>query len=168
MGLLPPSKQLADDCDRELLLEIAISPSFDPTLSYVRSHLVPPTTHAERTEARRKDGEDDFGGREGHGVSGRHRLYKNGRHRVLNVNTSSGTPHFYRPAIDRNAVRCELMAFTRFFDPRWQESVVTENIRLPFFTVRRIGHGRRVAGTNSFLRAACADALPPTLWRHSR
>jgi hypothetical protein len=60
MGLLPPSKQLADECDRELLLEIAISPSFDPTLSYVRSHLVPPTTHAERTEARRKDGEDDL------------------------------------------------------------------------------------------------------------
>src|SRR5262245_53095118 len=69
-------------------------------------------------------------------------------------NTSSGTPHLYRPAIDRNEVRCELMAFTWFFDPRWQESVVTENIRLPFFTVRRIGHGRRVAGTNSFLRAA--------------
>jgi hypothetical protein len=42
MGLLPPSKQLADECDPELLLEIAISPSFDPTLSYVRSHLVPP------------------------------------------------------------------------------------------------------------------------------
>jgi hypothetical protein len=70
--------------------------------------------------------------------------------------------------IDRNEVRCELMAFTWFFDPRWQESVVTENMRLPFFTVRRIGHGRGVAGTSSFLPAACADASPPTLWRHSR
>lgn len=62
IGLLPPSKQLADECDDELLLEIAILSNFDPT--YVRSHLVPPKTHAERTEVRRKDGEDDFGGRE--------------------------------------------------------------------------------------------------------
>jgi hypothetical protein len=27
---------------------------------------------------------------------------------------SSGTPHLYRPAIDRNEVQCESMAFTWF------------------------------------------------------
>jgi hypothetical protein len=64
----------AEHCSRSAVMRNPISPSFDPTLSCFRSHLVPPTMHAEVTEVRRKDGENDFGGREGHGVSGRHRV----------------------------------------------------------------------------------------------